>query len=76
MSAVLADAGFLAFTGRGYGLRVVPRGDAGRSGRIRGVGLTNILAKKSIGVSNDTETMKYWPAGRWSEHETSHTDDI
>ena len=76
MSAVLPDAGFLALKGRGYGLRLVPRGETGSSGTVRGVGLTNILAKKPIGVSNDTETIKYWPAGRWSEPETSHTHDI
>ena len=62
--------------GAGYGLRVVPRGDAGRSGAVRGVGLTNILAKKLSGFSSDTETMKYWAAGRWSEWKTSHTDDL
>ena len=67
MSAVLADAGFLALTGRGYGLRDVPRGDVGRSGGVRGVVLTNILAKKPSGPSSDTETRKYWAAGRWSE---------
>ena len=56
MSAVLADAGFLAFRGREYGLRVVRRRDAGRSGTVRAVGFTNIPAEKPSGPSSDTDS--------------------
>ena len=56
MSAVLADAGFLAFRGRGYGLRVVRRRDAGSSGTVRAVGFTNIPAEKPSGSSSDTDS--------------------
>ena len=56
MSAVLPDAGFLALKGRGYGLRVLRRGDAGRSGTVRAVGFTNIPAEKPSGPSSDTDS--------------------
>ena len=56
MSAVLPDAGFLAFKGRGYGLRVLRRRDAGRSGTVRAVGFTNIPAEKLSGPSSDADS--------------------